>query len=141
MANKGVAPADTGTTLGIFRVSVGDTEYVPLVPNEAGFGNYTYFSDAELQVILDSSDNSNASIASAYRKLAAILALKAISIGTDDLKYASEQRAEIMRKIANDYQSAANAGAGTLDIFELIPTVGNRQPAELAEWPYYQEWC
>jgi len=53
MANKGVAPVDTSTAVGQFRVDVGDTDYKALVPAETGFGDFQYFSDLELQSALD----------------------------------------------------------------------------------------
>jgi len=134
LPNKGVAPVDTSTAVGQFRVDVGDTGSVALDPTETGFADYTYFSDLELQSALDATGGvpSNAGMAFMYRKLAGILALKAQNIQTDDLRYASEQRAEIMRKIAKDFQDAADTGAANADIFEIFPTV----PVELAEWPY-----
>ena len=140
MANIGVTPPDTGTMVGAFRVDLGDTDYVALVPPVANQGSYTYFSDLELQSTLDATGGtpSNAGMAFMYRKLAAILALKAVNIQTDDLKYASEQRAEIMRKIANDFQTAADVGLSALDIFDVFPTVGESVVAELSEapWPF-----
>lgn len=140
MANKGVAPVDTNTAVGAFRVDIGDTDYVALVPPETGFGVYNYFSDSELQSTLNATGGvpSNAGMAFMYRKLAAILALKAVNIQADDLKYASEQRAEIMRKIANDFQTAHDSGASSVDIFDVFPTVGTSQVTELSEtqWPY-----
>lgn len=137
MPNRGVAPADTSTAVGQFRVDVGDTDSVALVPAETGFGDYQYFSDLELQSALDATGGvpSNAGMAFMYRKLAAILTLKAVNIQTDDLKYASEQRAEIMRKLANDFQTAADTGVSNSDIFEVFPTVGSHRHDELAEWP------
>jgi len=138
VANKGVTPVDTNTAVGQFRVDIGDTDSVPLDPTEVGFVDYTYFSDSELQSALDATGGvpSNAGMAFMYRKLAAILALKAQNIQTDDLKYASEQRAETMRKIAKDFQDAAETGAANVDIFEVFPTVPAVNRAELAEWPF-----
>jgi len=137
LPNKGVAPVDTNTAVGQFRVDVGDTDSVPLDPTEAGFADYTYFSDLELQSALDATGGvtSNAGMAFMYRKLAAILSLKAQNIQTDDLKYASEQRAEIMRKIAKDFQDAAENGLAATDIFDIFPTIGSARHNELAEWP------
>lgn len=137
MSNKGVAPPDTNTAVGAFRTDVGDTSYVALVPPNVGFGDYTYFSDAELQSALDSQGSGNAGMAFMYRKLAAILALKAVNIQTDDLKYATEQRAETMRKIAADFAGAADGELSNVDIFQLA---GGRPgvpcAAELAEYPW-----
>lgn len=120
LSNPGVSPIDVGTPVGSFRVSVGDTSSVALVPAVTGMADYTFFSDAELQVILDTSSNSNSGMASAYRKLAAMLALKATTISTDDLKVATEQRAEIMRKIANDYQTASDSDLSNAAVFSIV---------------------
>lgn len=136
MANVGVYPLLPNTEVGAFRVSVGDTESVPLVPPVAGFQGYTYFSDLELESILDSVGNGNSGMAAAYRKLAAILALKAASIQTDDLRVSTEQRAETMRKIAADFDSAADNAAGSTDIFMLAGGVPGSRCAELAEHPW-----
>lgn len=141
MSNPGIAPPDVNTPVGAFRVAVGDTAYVALVPPLMGSADYTYFSDAELQSVLDATGGSpsNAGMAFAYRKLAAMLALKASNIQTDDLKVATEQRAEIMRKIANDFQGAATTDVSAADVFSIVypfdPYPGG--PPELAERPWF----
>lgn len=136
MSNPGIAPPDTSTAVGKFRVDVGDTAYVPLDPPVTGQGDYTYFSDAELQSILDNSGTGNAGMAFAYRKLAAILAIKAVSIQTDDLKVSTEQRAETLRKIAADFEGAAGNDAAGVDIFQLAGGQPGYSHVELAEYPW-----
>lgn len=136
MANTGAYPINTATAVGLFRVQVGDTE--PVTDNGDDTANYQFFSDDELTAVLTDTGGGDAGMASAYRKLAAILALKAVQITTDDLRYASEQRAETMRKIAADYQSAADKATNNTDIFELAFAFNCETKAELAEgyWPY-----
>ena len=135
MANIGAVPIPSNE-LGQFRISVGDTSYVALVPPVSGQGDYTYFSDAELQAILDQSGSGNSGMAFAYRKLAAILALKAVNIATDDLRVATEQRAEIMRKLAKDFDDSAGNDASVTDIFQLAGGERGCRHAELAEFPW-----
>ena len=53
MSNRGVAPADTSTETGQLRTNLGDLNFVPLDPPETGFGSYDWFSDLELEELLN----------------------------------------------------------------------------------------
>lgn len=138
MANRGVAPPNPATQVGALRLLIDDTEYTPLDPPEAGYGDYVWFSDDSLSALLLAADN-DVLLASgyAYQRMAASLALEAVNIATDDLRYSTEQRAETFRKLALDIIGGAGDIAGNVDIFMLA---GGRPGTpcwdELAERPY-----
>ena len=52
MPNRGIAPPDLATTRGKFRLLAGDSVYAPLIPAQTGFGDYTLFSDDEVDAYL-----------------------------------------------------------------------------------------
>jgi hypothetical protein len=121
--NRGVAPPNTGTDVGRMRYGLGDSDYVALVPAEAGFGNYQLFSDDELEVLLLlSGGNVARAIAIAYRKIGASWASTGATIKTDDLTYSAKDSvgnwlnlASYWDKVADDQeQRAAN------DYFDLV---------------------
>lgn len=138
MANRGVAPPNPATNVGALRLLIDDTEYVPLDPPEAGYGDYTWFSDDSLSALLVASgDDVVLASGYAYQRMAASLALEAVNIATDDLRYSTEQRAETFRKLALDIIGGAVDLAGDTDIFMLAGgRPGYPCRAELAERPY-----
>ena len=104
MVNRGVAPADLSTPVGQLRSLIGDVTYVDLVPPEDGFGDYTAFSDDQLESFLSLGTNNMAyAVGYAYTTLAAQFAADAIKVTTDDEAVDLTARAESMRKIANDW--------------------------------------
>lgn len=50
--NRGIAPPAYGTNVGKFRRNVQDITYTALDPVEAGYGDYTDSSDAEIESFL-----------------------------------------------------------------------------------------
>lgn len=111
--NRGVVPVDPNTPVGALRYSIGDLEYVALVPPEAGFGNYPNFSDAELaQFIVQGGDSVTRASGFAYLRFAALAAAGAISWRSDDLSVDSKQMAaefRLLSKIAFDAADAEDA--------------------------------
>lgn len=93
MVNLGIAPPDPDTEVGKFRYVIGDTEYVELVPPVAGYGDYTNFSDVEIEALLAFADGSQAlAIALAFAKIAAASTGESFDWKTDDLTVALSSR-------------------------------------------------
>ena len=109
MSNVGVAPVDSETEIGQLRIALGDTNSVPLEPDEPGFANYEWFSDSELEQMIVSADGS-LKRAEGYglQKFARYLAMSATDIQTDDLRIKTIERAKLMRDLANDALAAAD---------------------------------
>ena len=137
MANPGIAPADTGTALGQLRTNLGDLTYVALVPPVSGQGDYEWFADSELEELLTLAE-SNIVRATGYglRKFATYLTLSAVNIQTDDLRIQTIERAKLMRDLASDWLSDADAADGreASDIFEIIPFAG-MEDHYTSDWP------
>lgn len=141
MANPGVAPPDFSTEIGQFRLLGNDTTYVALDPPVVDQGDYTYWSDAEIQGYLDASpDSIYRALALAYRGLAAAAAMGAVSIADYDLKVDQRDLYKALLSIADGFDNQADL-ADIGDAFEIVPT-GERceRPAELSEWPV-NWWC
>jgi len=141
MVNRGIAPPDPNTEIGQFRFTFGDTEYTELDPPEAGYGNYTYWSDAEIQAFLARSDDSiTRAIGYAYLNLAASAARESKFVKDYDLQVDLTKRSADLRAIAQLYFDQAddeddNAGLG--EYFDLVSTVRDScHTCELAEHPY-----
>ena len=133
--NKGVAPPDMSTEVGRFRALIGDLKYTELEPPAAGFGNYTLFSDAEVEVFLERSDSPEGAAAMAYMQLAGSAALESSQVKDLDLQIDLTKRATDLRLIAAEWQKKADANAA--DIFELfdVSIQGGDCHPELAPWP------
>ena len=118
--NPGATPIDPSTDVGKLRFLVNDTTGVAYVPDQPGFTNYTYFSDAALQAYADMAV-SNLILASgyAYQRIAAILTISARNITTDDLRIQTEVRANTFRLLAKDIIDGANAAAAAFDSWAL----------------------
>lgn len=116
--NKGVAPPDISTEVGRFRALVGDLSYTELDPPEAGFGNYTLFSDFEIEVFLASSGSLEGAAALAYTQLAGSAALESKTVKDFDLSVDLSKKATDLRLIAAMWQDKADAAA--VDVFELF---------------------
>lgn len=132
--NKGVAPPDMGTEVGRFRALIGDLKYTELEPPATGFGNYTLFSDAEIEVFLGMSDSPEGAAAMAYMQLAGSAALESSQVKDLDLQIDLTKRATDLRLIAAEWQKKADANAA--DIFELfdVSIQGGFLSPELAQW-------
>lgn len=139
MSNPGIAPPDFSTHVGAFRLVTGDVNYAALNPVVAGQGDYTLFSDAEVQGYLDVSAGILSAAGYAYMALAAEAALKAKSVKDFDLSVDLTKRAaELRAQAAAFFQRAADEDAASEDAFTIVHT-GNRYgywPPELAPWDY-----
>jgi hypothetical protein len=125
MPNKGISPIDTATALGQLRANLGDINSVALAPPEAGFVDYVYFADAELETfLLLGSSNVTRATAHALIQLSTGAALVGKSIKTDDLGIDIRGRGKDLLDIATALFKQANeedALAARADsFFELI---------------------
>ena len=124
MSLIGIAPADRSTPVGKVRSLVGD---VTFTATSAGYGTYQYFSDDDLTLFLDVEGGSIAGAsAQAYEALAAILILEANNITTNDLRVATEKRAELMLTLAGvkRRQAVAEGIEAMNDVFDVVPFAG-----------------
>lgn len=105
MANIGIAPPDFTTPIGQLRSIIGDVVYIDLVPPVTGEGDYTNFSDEQLQSFLSMGGGSNLSYGAgyAYLTLAAQFAADAVKAVSDDLSIDLSSRADQMRKLATEW--------------------------------------
>lgn len=123
--NRGIAPPQMATPIGIFRGLTGDTAYTPLDPPESGFGNYETFSDAEIEAYLAQADGSvPRAIGYSYLYLAGQAAKASQSTKDYDLALDTTKRAQDLRAIAQmwfdsaDNEDMVEAEEG----FEIVPT-------------------
>lgn len=132
MANRGIAPVDTTTNIGKMRVKIRDVTYVALDPVEAGYGNYTNYSDDELQVFLDDGGDSLTRALGYYTlDLATQAAIAAVSIADHDLKISQVERSKELRATALLYfdQAKEEDGlSGVSDIFDSFEFGGTNGP-------------
>lgn len=144
MANIGIAPPDYNTPVGILRRRVGDTEYVETTP---GFGDYTMFSDAELEGFLsDGGGSVSRALGYIFLEIAGNAALLAKYIKTDDLTLDTTKRAADLRAMAETWFDRADAedeAEGLADEFVVVSTgqSGCRCYPELAAFPVCRCSC
>ena len=125
MSLIGIAPADRSTPVGKVRALVGDTNYEPTA--DTAYGTYQYFSDDDLTLFLDVEGDSIAgATAQAYEGLAAALIIEAKNITTNDLRVATEKRAELMLTLAGvkRRQAVAEGIEAMNDVFDVVPFAG-----------------
>ena len=125
MSNPGVAPLNTATAVGQFRVRYGDTEYVPLSPVVAGEGDYTELSDSEIQLFLSvSRDSVPRAIADYYGTLAGLAAKKSMAVKDYDLSVDLKNQYKSLLETAAWWDARADAedefdgSAEILDIWD-----------------------
>lgn len=136
MVNKGVAPVDTTTQVGQLRTILGDTAYIDLVPAEPGFGDYTNFSDDQLQQFLTLGLNNTAYGAGyAFLQLAATFAAQAVNVKTADEQVDLTKRSSEMRQIATAWFERGDAAAGieASTFFENVYPTYTHDPQSTAE--------
>ena len=124
MVNRGITPPDTNTDIGVFRVRAGDTNWSDLEPVEPGYGDYTYFSDTDIEQHLAISGSIYWAIYEAYLALATGAAIESSAISDYDLKVDTTKRADQLFKIAEAWRSRAaddDLSAGE-DAFEIVNT-------------------
>lgn len=130
MINKGVAPVDVSTTVGIVRVLLGDTDATNIV---GGFGEYMYFSDDELGAVLGLYDDSpQYAAARCLETIAASQALLLKSWTSDDLSVRGDAIAESLRKLADQLRKEASTGISS-EFYDLFQTVDGDYP-EMTWW-------
>lgn len=144
-SNPGVAPPDVSTSVGKMRVALGDSAWVPLVPDVAGMGDYQIFSDAELEVFLElSGDNVPRAIAMAYRQIGASWASTGATIRTDDLSYSAKDSVGNWMNLAAHWDKVAadQEARAANDYFDLVTPGGDRsaheRPPEASPEIFYQ---
>lgn len=141
MVNKGIAPLDPATPVGQFRLAFGDAESTDLDPVEAGFGDYKFWSDVEIEgFLVQGRDSTNRAIGYAWLKLSGAAALESQSVKDYDLAVDLTKRAGELRATAQYYFGLANDDDvfdGVNDAFDLfdVSTGCGRCNDELAEWP------
>lgn len=115
-----VFPPDPTTDVGLTRVLLND-----VAQDEQG--NYKYYSDAELGAIIGAAGSVNRAVAHVYRVIASDQALLLKSYTTDDLQVRGDLIAEFFRKLANDFDSKANAEelASGGDFFDAVDGRGS----------------
>jgi hypothetical protein len=141
MANLGVAPPNFSTTVGNFRLLANDLYFVPTNPVVAGLGDYTLFSDNEIDAYLILQSNVYCAVGLAYMGLANTAARQAESIKDFDLAIDSRQKAEQLRAQADAFFNLADkADADSGLSFHIVDT-GLQCPCghELAE--HLQSYC
>lgn len=154
MANIGIAPPDYSTMRGKFRLLANDTYYVdvpnpglPYILNNPGsqFGDYTLFSDNEIDAYLVLEPNVYRAVALAYLGLANTAARQAESIKDYDLAVDSRQKAEQLRAQADAFFAEADrVEAAGGEGFQIVSTGRRLTRAELAELNWsevdYTDW-
>lgn len=143
MANtkRGIAPPDPNTSVGMFRLLAGDSEYEEYDPPESGYGLYAIWSDTEIEAFLAiTNDSVPRAIALAYTQMAAAWNSSSATIRTDDLQYQVKDSvgswlnlADYWNRVADDDDAAA-----INDYFDMVD-VGTTQHCwrkpEAAAWP------
>lgn len=133
MVNRGVAPYDTSTPVGVLRVTIGDTIFSPLVPPETGFGDYEMFSDAELSEFVGLGDNNVfRSAGFAFMSLAGKAALESKMVKDYDLQVDLRNRSRDLREAAFGFFAQADAQDERLglDDFMFITQTGDYEPQD-----------
>lgn len=131
MANIGVAPLDPSSLVGVVRLNVGDTNYVPLDPPVAGQGVFDYYSDAQLSAFLTAgNDSPTRATGTAIKQMALTAALSGRSVKTDDLAIDSRQRGTDLLAIAQSWLDQADAEDAlyVAGIFDVIKPAPHRDP-------------
>ena len=118
MANTGVAPTDFTTNVGKVRVLLGDTDPVNV---SAGEGEYLFFSDTELEALLElHDDNVKFTAARCMETIASSQALLLKSWSSDDLTVNGDRIAKELRELAKQLRAEALADESSSG-FEILP--------------------
>lgn len=145
MPNIGVFPYVAATPVGQVRAITGDTDPIQIDPPLGLTGEYIFYSDAELEALLSVwGGNVKRTAAQALRSIAASkMFLMQGKWRTDDLTVDSTAMAEVLRKLANDLDAAADAEVANLDIFEVFyPEQGNLIPdGAIGVWGVPWRWA
>lgn len=129
MANTGVAPVDLGSNIGKVRVLLGDTDPTNV---SGGYGEYLFFSDAELESILGMySDSPQMAAARCLDTIAGSQALLLKSWSSDDLTVNGDRIAKELRELAKQLRAEA-LSAESSEAFEIVAF--GEDDAELSWW-------
>jgi hypothetical protein len=129
MANTGVAPVALDTNVGKVRVLLGDTDPTNV---SAGYGEYVFFSDAELTAILGMYSNSpQLAAARCLDTIAGSQALLLKSWSSDDLTVNGDRIAKELRELAKQLRAEAQATEAS-EAFEIVAF--GEDDAELSWW-------
>jgi hypothetical protein len=131
--NRGVAPYDTGTPVGVLRVTIGDIIFSPLTPPESGFGSYELFSDEELQEFVGlGEDNVFRSAGFAFMALAGKASMESKMVKDYDLQVDLRSRSRELRETAFGFFAQADARDERLgvDDFMFITQTGDYEPQD-----------
>jgi len=126
--NRGIAPPDASTAVGQMRAALSDTEYLPLIPDEPGYGEYQNFSDFELEAkIAQAGGSTTRAIGFAYLTLAGAAAADAIEWASDDQRVNLAKRAAQLTAVANSWFDRADSedAMGGVDFFAVEYPFGN----------------
>lgn len=130
--NPGVVPIDATTAVGQFRNASGNTAYTAYDPDEPGYGNFTYLSDAEIEQYLTlAGDSIPGGIGYWYLSLAGAAALESKNIKDFDLQVSTEKRAADLRAQAEFYLNLGGLGDGA-EYFGVVQT--GRRSTALERW-------
>lgn len=125
MVNRGIAPPDFNTAVGMFRAAYPDLNYVALDPPEIGYGDYEELSDTEIEGLLAlGGDSVSRGIGFYYLQLSGAAAKRSKTVKDYDLSVDLTKRAADLRAIAQMYFDRADdedTGLGE-DAFEIVPT-------------------
>ena len=144
MSNIGITPPDLTTATGKFRVIAGDTAYTALSPEVAGQGDYSLFSDDEIDVFLGMTASTLNAVGYGYLTLAAQAALEAKNVKDHDLQVDLTKRATELRNAATSFftrNDSENTANGSAEFFTVVSTGTTRTHDELADCPYYPGEC
>jgi hypothetical protein len=129
MANTGVAPVALDTNVGKVRVLLGDTDPTNV---SAGYGEYVFFSDAELTAILGMySDSPQLAAARCLDTIAGSQALLLKSWSSDDLTVNGDRIAKELRELAKQLRAEAQATEAS-EAFEIVSF--GEDDAEFSWW-------
>lgn len=123
MPNRGIAPATPGTEIYKFRQKSNDLMYVALDPPEAGYGDYRFNSDVEVEGWLEQGAGSlYNSLGFFYLALAAEAAVESAMIKDHDLTRDNTKRYNAIMEMAQkwfDLGAEEDVITGATDIFEV----------------------
>lgn len=142
--NPGVYPVDLSSPVGVVRMNLNDTVGEEYDPPVAGFRNFKYFSDEEIEIFLFQAEGSTSRATGyAFLTLASTIAMSSgVTVRTDDLQYSDTNRVSGLRDIAQFWFDKADQEdeiAGLDEAFVVVPMSSRRcRCGELAEAP---AWC
>lgn len=146
MVNRGIAPPDFDTPVGLFRAELPDVTYSELNPPEEGYGAYEEMSDLEIQGLLAAANGSYfRALGKYYLILAGQSAKTSASIKDYDLAIDETKRSADLRAIAAYYFGLAddddNSGE---DAFTIVPTGRSNGPfipeGTIPQWGREYTW-